>query len=617
MDKAKAQDADAKAGAAKTLGSGSRSSKAGTPKPGATKAGSKPGPKATSRSGASAEPRTEPRIERQAAESTNALNALVGFRRSEMLKSLGMMAGYAARQPVPFAKHLSNYVGEMASVLAGTSELAPHPRDRRFRDESWMSNPLYKRTLQSWLAMKRELEGWISDSRMHPADQARARFLTNLVVDAVSPSNALLTNPSALKMMVATKGESVIKGLQNAYDDIVNNGGLPQMVDRRPFTLGENVAASPGAVVYRSPMFELIQYEPQTEEVFEYPILMIPPQINKFYAHDMSPGKSMVEHLTRNGYQTFIISWRNPSREHAHWGLADYVESCIEAGEVVKAITGAERYNVTGACSGGATMALTLNELAARGDNSVNCYSLFVAVLDGKRSDSEIGLFVTPAGIEAARRHSARHGILAGEELSRMFAWMRPNDLIWNYVVNNYLLGLDPPPFDILYWNADATNLPAALHSDYLDIFRHRLFRPDREWVFLDHFVDLGNVAQDGFLVAGVTDHITPWIAVYRNIRLFGGDIDFVLSNSGHLQSLLNPPGNPKARYYASPQGQEDYPARATEWRKGAVEHNESWWLRWTEWLGTRSGGMKAAPKALGSEAHPPLTAAPGDYVHG
>ena len=555
------------------------------------------------------------RIAQKAAENTTAVNALVGFRRSEIVKSLAMMAGYAAKQPAPFAKHLKNYASEMLDVVKGDSELEPERRDRRFRDESWHKNPLYKRTMQSWLAMKRELNGWIDDSRMHPADQARARFVTELITDAVAPTNTLIGNPTALKMLYATKGQSLFKGLQNAFDDIKNNGGLPKMVDERPFVLGETVAATPGKVVYRSPMFELIQYKPQTDEVYEYPLLMIPPQINKFYAHDLAPGKSMVEFMLKNNQQVFVISWRNPSREHAHWGLEDYVKSCVEAGEVVKQIAGSDRLNVTGACSGGATMALYLNELAARDDNSVNCYSLFVAVLDGKRSDSEIGLFVNSAGIEAARRHSAKHGILSGEELSRMFAWMRPNDLIWNYVVNNYLLGLDPPPFDVLFWNGDSTNLPAQLHSDYLDIFKGRLFRPDRDWVFLDHFVNLSNVGQDGFMVAGVTDHITPWIAVYRNIRLLGGDIDFVLSNSGHLQSLLNPPGNPKAMYYASPKGQKDYPARATDWQKSAQQHNESWWLRWAEWMSVRSGGMTAAPKALGSKVHKPITDSPGEYV--
>jgi len=555
------------------------------------------------------------KLGKKAAENTTAVNALVGFRRSEIVKSLAMMAGYAAKQPAPFAKHLRSYAGEMIEVAKGSSELAPEKRDRRFRDDSFSKNPIYKRTMQSWLAMKRELNGWIDDSRMHPADQARARFVTDLITDAVAPTNTLIGNPMALKMLYATKGKSLFKGLQNAFDDIKNNGGMPRMVDTKPFKLGKNVACTPGQVVYRSQMFELIQYAPQTDEVFELPIMMVPPQINKFYAHDLAPGKSMVEYLLKSGYQTFVISWRNPSREHAHWGLEDYASACIEAGEVVKEIAGTKRLNVTGACSGGATMTLYLDTLASRGDNSVNCYSLFVSVLDGKRSDSEIGLFVNEAGIEAARRHSAKHGILSGDELSRMFAWMRPNDLIWNYVVNNYLLGLDPPPFDVLFWNGDSTNLPAKLHSDYLDIFKGRLFRPDREWLFLDHFVNLQNVGQDGFLVAGVTDHITPWIAVYRNIRLLGGDIDFVLSNSGHLQSLLNPPGNPKAMYYASPKGQKDYPARATEWQKEADVHNESWWLRWTEWLSIRSGEKVAAPESLGSKAHPPVCASPGTYV--
>jgi len=558
-------------------------------------------------------------VDKKAAETTTAVNALVGFRRSEIVKSLAMMAGYAAKQPAPFAKHFASYASEMLDIARGTSELEPNRRDRRFKDESFQKNPLYKRSMQSWLAMRRELEGWIADSRMHPADQARARFITELVTDAVAPTNTLIGNPTALKMLVATNGKSLMKGLQNAFDDLKNNGGMPRMVDTKPFKLGENVANTPGEVVFRTQMFELIQYRPTTDTVFETPVMMIPPQINKFYAHDLSDGKSMVRFLLDQGQQVFVVSWRNPSREHAHWGLENYVSSCIEAGEAVKAITGADRLNVTGACSGGATMALYLNELAARGENSVNCYSLFVSVLDGKRSDSEIGLFVTPGGIEAARANSSRKGILSGDELSRMFAWMRPNDLIWNYVVNNYLLGLDPPPFDVLFWNGDSTNLPAKLHSDYLDIFLNRSFRPDREWVFLDHFVDLQNVAQDGFLVAGVTDHITPWKAVYRNIRLLGGNIDFVLSNSGHLQSLLNPPGNPKAMYYASPpeylENPDAYPARATEWQKTAEVHNASWWTRWAEFLSTRSGTQIDAPKSLGSKAHPPICAAPGEYV--
>ena len=556
-------------------------------------------------------PNKPDRIGAKAAETTTAVNGVVGFRRSEVLKGFGLMAGYAAKQPKPFAKHLIKYAAELVEIAKGTSELQPNRKDRRFKDESWQKNPLYKRGMQSWLAMKQELTGWIDDSRMHPADKARARFVTDLIVDAMAPTNTLLGNPTAMKKMAETKGGSLVKGLQNAYHDLTKNGGMPSQVDGRAFKVGENLATSPGAVVFQNEMLEVIQYSPKTDQVYKIPLMVIPPQINKFYALDLEPNKSLVRFLTKMGYQVFVVSWRNPNRQNAHWGLEKYVEGLFEASEAVLKISGSERLNVTAACSGGTTQALFLSELAARGDNRVNCYTLMVSVLDGKKVDSEVGLFVTDAAIEQARRQSRKKGVLSGEELGRAFAWMRPNDLIWNYVVNNYLLGQDPPAFDILYWNNDTTNLPAQLHSDFLDIFQDRRFRKDKDVVFMDHIVDLEAVSQDGFMVAGITDHITPWMACYRNIRLFGGEIDFVLSNSGHLQALINPPGNPKAQYFTN----TDHPPRATKWLDGAETVNESWWLRWNEWLSIRSGEMKDAPKALGNEALPPMSQAPGEYV--
>jgi len=550
-------------------------------------------------------------VGKKAAETTTAVNTLVGFRRSEVIKSLGLVAGYAAKQPKPFAKHLKNYASELLEVAKGTSELEPDKRDRRFKDETWQTNGFYKRGMQSWLAMRKELDGWIGDSRMHPADKVRAKFVTDLIVDALAPTNTLLGNPTAMKRLFETGGTSLAKGLKNAYDDLRNNGGMPSQVDGRPFKIGENVANSKGAVVFKNEMLEVIQYQPKTEQVYKIPLMVIPPQINKFYALDLAPDKSMVRFLTKMGYQVFAISWRNPTRQHSHWGLENYVEALIEASDAIKKITRSPRINVTGACSGGITLALLLSELAARGDNRVNCYTLMVSVLDGKKSDSEVGLFVNDRAIEAARAHSAKKGILTGDELGRAFAWMRPNDLIWNYVVNNYLLGEDPPPFDVLYWNNDSTNLPAQLHSDYLDIFQDRRFRPDKEIPFMGHDVDLSAVTQDGFMVAGVTDHITPWKACYRNIRLMGGDTEFILSNSGHLQSLINPPGNPKALYYTN----KDFPPRADRWLDGAESHAQSWWIRWNEWLSERSGDMKNAPKALGNKAYPPISKAPGEYI--
>lgn len=547
----------------------------------------------------------------EAAKTTTAVNALVGVRRNDFVKSLGVLVKTAAKQPVPFAKHLGNYGKELVEIAKGSSELAPHPKDRRFKDSTWSTNPLYKRGLQSWLAMQRELKGWIADSGASDHDKARANFMLDIVIDSLAPTNTLLGNPAAMKRLYETGGQSIIQGLKNAYDDLRNNGGLPSQVDGRPFKVGENIATSKGAVIYKDEMLELIQYQPTTDQVHKIPLMIIPPQINKFYANDLSPNKSIIRFLTSRGYQVFAISWRNPTRQHAHWGLEAYVKALIEATDVVKKITKSPRINVSGACSGGITMALYLSELAARGDNSVNCFTLLVSVLDGKRSDSDVGLFVTESAIEAARKHSAKKGILAGDELARSFAWMRPNDLIWNYVVNNYLLGEDPPPFDVLYWNNDTTNLPAQLHSDYLDLFYDKRFRRDTDVEFMDHPVDLEQVSQDCFMVAGVTDHITPWKACYRNVNLFGGEIEFVLSNSGHIQSLLNPPGNPKAKYFTNPK----LPETADEWVGSAEQVEGSWWPRWDEWLSERSGEMKAAPKTLGNKAYPALTKAPGEYV--
>lgn len=440
--------------------------------------------------------------------------------------------------------------------------------------------------------MRRELEGWIDDSGIDEADRVRSKYVLNLIADAIAPTYTLLGNPAAMKKLYESGGQSVIRGLKNAYDDLRNNGGMPSQVDRTPFKVGENLATSEGSVVYKDEMIEPIQYQPLTDQVYKTPIMIIPPQINKFYANDLTADKSIVRFLCSRGYQVFAVSWRNPTRQHAHWGLERYVNELIVATQVVKKITRSPRINVSGACSGGITMALYLSELAARGEESVNSFTMMVCVLDAKRSDSEIGLFVSDKAIKAARRQSRRKGILKGEDLGRTFAWMRPNDLIWNYVVNNYLLGESPPPFDILYWNNDATNLPAQLHSDYLDIFLDKRFRTTSAVEFMGNIVDLKNVTQDGFLMAGTTDHITPRKTCFRNIDLFGGNVKFVLSNSGHLQSLLNPPGNPKAQYFINDLKTTD----SDEWLGSAEAISESWWLLWDKFLSERSGEMKATP---------------------
>lgn len=556
-------------------------------------------------------PRTPDEVAREAAKSTTAVNSLVGVRRGDFIKSFGILVSQAAKQPVPVARHMRNYGKELLKIAKGESEIKPDRKDRRFVDPTWQANPFYKRGLQSWLAMREELNGWIADSGLSKADRGRAQFMLDIIVDSMAPTNTLLGNPAAMKRIYETGGLSLIQGMKNAYDDLRNNGGMPKQVDTRPFKVGENLATSKGAVVFKDEMLELLQYEPTTSDVYKTPILIIPPQINKFYANDLTPDKSIVKYLTSQGYQVFAISWRNPTRQHSHWGLANYVQSLIDVTQVVKKIARVSRINVSGACSGGITMALYLSELAARGDNSVNAITSMVCVLDGKRSDSDVGLFVSDGAIEAARKHSQKKGILSGDELARSFAWMRPNDLIWNYVVNNYLLGEDPPPYDVLFWNGDSTNLPAQLHSDYLDIFQDKRFRPTSGVEFMGHIVDMSAVKQDVFMLAGVTDHITPWKACYRNINLYGGETQFILSNSGHLQALLNPPTNPRAQYFKN----DANPDSPDAWIADAETVSGSWWPLWSEWLASRSGDLKPAPKSLGSKTYPALSQAPGEYV--
>jgi len=359
-------------------------------------------------------------------------------------------------------------------------------------------------------------------------------------------------------------------------------------------------------------MLELIQYAPTTERVYKTPILIIPPQINKFYAMDLTPMTSMVQFLLAMEQQTFVISWRNPRKEHRSWGLSDYIDSLIQATEVIRKITRSPKINVSGACSGGITTATFASLLAAAGDKRINALTFMVCVLNPQKEDSDVGQIVSDGSLEIARKMSKARGILKGDDLARIFAWMRPNDLIWNYVVNNYLMGEDPPPYDVLFWNNDTTNLPAQLHSDYLDIALHQPFDHPGTVEVAGHIADLRKVTADAFVVAGLTDHITPWKACYRTPALLGSrNVEFVLSSSGHLQSLINPPGNPKAKYFRSTQ----IKPTPDEWAAGAEEHNGSWWPRWGSWLKERAGAQKPAPKTVGNDAFPPIYAAPGRYV--
>jgi polyhydroxyalkanoate synthase len=510
-------------------------------------------------------------------------------------------------------KHAGTAGREVVDVVAGKSTVEVPQKDRRFADPAWQSSPVQKRLAQGWLALADAARGYVDGLELDALARTRVNLFVSLVADALAPSNLLLTNPSAMKRAIDTGGLSLVRGLQNLVRDLRENGGMPSLVDKRPFKVGENIACTPGAVVYRNETLELIQYQPQTERVHAIPLLFVPPQINKYYVLDLVPQKSLVRFLVSLGFQVFVVSWRNPGPDQRDWGVGHYVQSLMEASDVVRSITGSKRMNISGGCSGGITTAMLLSHLAALRDRRVNSVTFWVCVLDPVATDSDVGALVTPQSIKIARRRSARTGILPGATLARVFAWLRPNDLVWNYVVNNYLHGETPPAFDVLFWNADSTNLTAALHSDYLDLYLTRPFANPGDVKLLDRPIDLRRVEVDSYILGGTTDHITPWKACYRVTSMLGGKREFVLSNSGHVQAIVNPPGNPRARYFTS----NALPATAEEWLAGARENEGSWWEHWSVWLRARSGAQVAAPRRLGSRTHRVLTPAPGEYVRG
>jgi polyhydroxyalkanoate synthase subunit PhaC len=456
---------------------------------------------------------------------------------------------------------------------------------------------------------------YIETSKLDAVEKGRAQFFASLVTDALAPSNWVLGNPAAVRKIVDTGGDNLVKGLKNLVHDVRHNNMMPSQVDATPFKLGENMATSPGQVVFRHEMFELLQFAPSTPQVHKRPLVMSPPQVNKYYAIDLSPEKSLIKWTVDSGVQMFVVSWRNPTLEHRHWGLEDYAMALDAAVDVARQITGSPDVNMWGSCSGGMTLAAYLGWLAAKGDKKVVNTTWAVCVLNTEAAleDSTLGLFNSPATIRAAKARSRRKGLVSGDEMASMFAWLRPNDLIWNYWVNNYLLGNKPPAFDILAWNADTTRLPGQYHCDLLDMVEKNPYINPGTLEIGGLPIDFGQVRVGAYVIGGITDHITPWRACYGTARLFGPQTTFVLANAGHLQSLINPPGGPKSFFFSAPAGVED----PMKWAEGAqpTRQEGSWWPHWRAWIQARSGERVDAPKKLGSRRHKPLGAAPGEYV--
>ncbi|MBK6301415.1 MAG: alpha/beta fold hydrolase [Actinomycetales bacterium] len=537
--------------------------------------------------------------------------ALGPLRRFAPDLSTARLLGSLASRPVSTGRRVGALAADLAAIVAGKSTVAPDRRDRRFADEAWAKNPLLRRLVQSYLASGATAAQLVSDAGLNWRDAQRVEFLLDNLTEALSPSNLPLVNPASAKAAIDTGGANFARGMSAFAKDMSAKPRVPQMVDSSGFELGRNIAVSPGAVIARTEVFELIRYQPSTPKVHEVPLLIVPPTINKFYAMDLAPGRSLVEFLVGQGQQVFIISWRNPLAHHADWDSDTYAAEIIKAMDITAKAAGVEKVALTGICSGGILSSLAVAHLAATDRlDRLAAFSLFVTVLDQEHAGMPAAL-AGPRTTDLAKRASRQRGFIDGRDLAEAFAWLRPGDLVWNYWVNNYLLGRRPPAFDILFWNADTVRMPAGLHADFIDIaMENRLVHAGAQTT-LGTPVDLGEITTDAYVVAGIADHITPWQNCYQSTQLLGGDTRFILSTSGHIAALVNPPNNPKASYRDGSTSYTD----ANEWLENAEQHPGAWWPDYAAWLAARSGALVKAPTRLDGGGTSVLAQAPGTYV--
>jgi len=512
--------------------------------------------------------------------------------------------------PATVAKEMPWLTEELTKIALGQSDISFGKRDKRFADEAWQTVPYFRLLGQSY----RLFELWMDRMYQHAdgswQDKARSRFAADVITAAVAPTNYLGTNPEAMRTAVETGGLSLVHGAQNMLDDMAR-GGMPAMVDRKQFTVGKDISCTPGAVVYRDEMFELLQYTPTTPKVRSIPLLMIPPQINRHYILDLAPGRSLAEFAVSQGIQVFMIVWRNPSSQlgHGKWGLDDYLAAEERANEAVKKITRSDKINLLGLCAGGITLSYVLAHLAAIGDESAGSATFVVTMVTGEKPNV-VGMLDTGQGRTVLERAAANEDIVPGTALRSLFAMLRPNDLVFNYLVSGWLMGKSPAPFDVLAWNDDATRTTAkfALESTKLALDGWDGNGP----TLLGVKTDFSKVTCDSYHVGGYTDHITAWRACYDTAQLVGGsDKQMTLIRSGHIQSVVYPPDSTRYdRWYGPPT-----PTDPDKWLETATVEPGSWWRPWTEWLITRSGHDKAARSTLGNRQYPPLAPAPGTYV--
>jgi poly[(R)-3-hydroxyalkanoate] polymerase subunit PhaC len=487
------------------------------------------------------------------------------------------------------------------------------PEDRRFRDPAWSDNTLFDFIKQSYLMTSRWLQSAVKN--VEGLDEHTARkvdFFTRQFVDAMAPSNFAMTNPEVLRATIESRGENLVNGLKNLLDDLERGKGRLQisMTDPTAFKIGENVAASPGKVVYQNDLMQLIQYAPTTETAKRRPLLIIPPWINKFYILDLRPGNSFIRWAVAQGHTVFVISWVNPDARLAAKTFEDYMqEGPLAALAAMEAATGERTANVIGYCLGGTLLAATLAYMAAKRDARVKSATYFVTMVDFAEA-GELSVFIDEEQIHALEQRMNKKGYLEARDMHQTFNMLRANDLIWSFVVNNYLLGKSPFPFDLLYWNADSTRMPAAMHSFYLRrMYQQNLLAKPGGITLAGVPIDLRKVKTPAFLLSTREDHIAPWRSTYAATQIYGGPIKFMLSASGHIAGVVNPPGSKYGHFE-----NDENPPTPEEWLAGATQHPDSWWPVWEHWIAQYAGGEVPA-RQPGDGKLPPIEDAPGSYV--
>ena len=505
------------------------------------------------------------------------------------------------------------YLHDAKELWAQGLQAAPEIKDRRFTGEGWAANPVATFSAAAYLLNARTLMGLADAVEADAKTRARIRFGVEQWMAAMAPSNFLAFNAEAQKKAIETKGESIAKGMQNLLHDITQ--GHVSMTDESLFEVGRNVATTEGAVVFENELFQLLEYKPLTTKVFERPFLLVPPCINKFYILDLQPENSLIRYAVEQGHRTFVVSWRNPHEDLAHKTWDDYVEDGVMAAiDVVQNITGAEQINALGFCVGGTILSNALAVLAARGDEPVASATFLTTLIDF--TDTGIlDVFIDEGMVKYREMQLGKGGLMKGQDLASTFSFLRPNDLVWNYVVGNYLKGETPPPFDLLYWNSDSTNLPGPFYAWYLRNFylENNLVKPGKLTVCGEK-MDLSNLTLPVYVYGSREDHIVPINAAYASTQVLPGKKRFVMGASGHIAGVINPPAKGKRSHWIRADGK--LPATLDQWLEGATEHPGSWWTDWSGWLKGHAGKQIAAPKGYGKGARfKAIEPAPGRYV--